>query len=258
MTGDEDGFIAHRPQPLLDGGEQRLVIAQGEIRPTDRAGEQYVADQGQVRGRMVEDDMPRSVSGRMVDGEGKIANGDFIALVKPAVWLERPGLDPIPLTVLGQLRNPITVCLVRPLDQDPQLLGEHAGLPAMVDMPVGQQDLLDLYAGLPNRIAQLRQVAAGVHERPFIGRRAPDQRTVLLQRRNRDDRGTEGRESFGHVGHLAAAVTAGKVAIEDGTSFIERATASAPRMTRSTLPPASLARFGSDHPRRISSANRRG
>ena len=43
-----------------------------------------------------------------------------------------------------------------------------------------------------------------------------------------------------------------------GSFFIEAATASARRSARSTFPPASFARFSSDQPRRISSANRFG
>src|SRR5205085_633226 len=56
-------------------------------------------------------------------------------------------------------------------------------------------------------------------------------------------------------GHHAAVSTSD---IAAGSFFIDAATASAWRMTRSTLPPASLARLASDQPRRISSAKTRG
>ena len=50
--------------------------------------------------------------------------------------------------VLGEPVDPEAVVLVRPFDRDAELLGEDAGLAAMVDMAVGQQDLLDRHAGL--------------------------------------------------------------------------------------------------------------
>ena len=37
VAGDEHGFVAHRPQPLRDAGDQRVVVAAGEIGAADAA-----------------------------------------------------------------------------------------------------------------------------------------------------------------------------------------------------------------------------
>ena len=55
-----------------------------------------------------------------------------------------------------------------------------------------------------------------------------------------------------------SAFAGSSVAIDGGTSFIDEATSSALRSARRTFPPASLARFLSLQPRRISSANSSG
>jgi hypothetical protein len=63
----------------------------------------------------------------------------------------------------------------------------------MIDMAVGQQDLLDCDAGLLGGGLKARQVAAGIDERAAHRRGAPQQGAVLLQRRDRNDRGAQRR-----------------------------------------------------------------
>ena len=87
---------------------------------------------------------------------------------------------------------------MRPLDLDPKLVGEDPGRSAMIDMAVGEQDLLDRDPGLRSGFLQLRQVAAGIDERAAHGLRAPDQAAILLEGGHRDDRGTKRR-----LAHLA-------------------------------------------------------
>src|SRR5438045_1268785 len=115
----------------------------------------------------------------------------------------------------------------------------------MVDVTVRQQDLFDRDSRLLDCGLELRQVAAGVDERPAHRPRAPDQAAILLQRRHRDDRRAKWR--FAHCG--GASSTGERAA---GSFFIEAETLSAARRTRRTLPPASFARSWSDQPRRIS------
>src|SRR6187401_3297461 len=103
----------------------------------------------------------------------------------------------------------------------------------MVDMAVGEQDLLDGDAGLADCLTQLRQVAAGIDEGAAHGHGAPDQAAILLQRGHRDNA-----EAKRRLTHWASS----RVAMTGGSSFIEAATASAWRRTRRILPPASLAR----------------
>src|SRR5262245_60314467 len=111
----------------------------------------------------------------------------------------------------------------------------------MVDVTMGQQDLLDRHAGLCRRRFQTIEVAARIDEGAQHRFGAPQQGAILLQWGDRDDRGLKRR-----VGHLAGS----KVAMTGGTSFIEAETASACRSTRSTFSPASLRKFSSLQPRR--------
>ena len=126
--------------------------------------------------------------------------------------------------VLGQPLDPEAVVLVRAFDRHAKLFGEDAGRAAMVDMAVGQQDLLDRDAGLRRRRLEPRQIAAGIDEGAAHRRRAPQQGAILLQRRHRDDRRAQRRaRSFGPAARE-------QVASAGGSSFIDAATASARRM----------------------------
>ena len=107
---------------------------------------------------------------------------------------------------------------------------------AMVDMAVGQQDLLDRHPGLSSGGLEPRQVAARIDEGAAHRRRAPQQGAILLQRRHRDDRRAKRRRG------LVRQSSTSSWSIAGGSFFIDGATASAWRMARSTLPPASLAR----------------
>src|SRR3546814_20922266 len=87
--------------------------------------------------------MARRVPRTMDDIEGQVADRHRIAVVQPAVGFERLAAHPEAGTVLAQPLDPETVVLVRTLDRHAKLLREHARLPAMVHMAVGEAELLD-------------------------------------------------------------------------------------------------------------------
>src|SRR3546814_9881728 len=58
--------LAQGPERLDHGAQPRLVIAEREIGAADRAREQHVADQRQLRGRVMEDDVAGGVAGRVI------------------------------------------------------------------------------------------------------------------------------------------------------------------------------------------------
>ena len=49
VAGDEHRVVAHRPQPLRDAGDQRVMVAPRKVGAADAAGEQHVADEGAPR-----------------------------------------------------------------------------------------------------------------------------------------------------------------------------------------------------------------
>ena len=66
------------------------MIAALEVGAADRALEQNVADQRQLRRRMMEDDMARRVAGAVADGEFQLADGHRVAVGQPAIRGEWP------------------------------------------------------------------------------------------------------------------------------------------------------------------------
>ena len=62
MTGNEDGIAAERPQLARNRVDQVLMIAHREIGAADRSLENHIADNGELRRRMVEHDMARRVA----------------------------------------------------------------------------------------------------------------------------------------------------------------------------------------------------
>ena len=89
VAGDEGGVVAQRPEPPGDRVDQVLMVAHREIGAADRALEQDVADDRELRGGMVEDDMAGRVAGAMIDVEGQLADRHLIAIDQPAVGFER-------------------------------------------------------------------------------------------------------------------------------------------------------------------------
>ena len=85
-------------------------------------------------------------------------------------------------------------------------------LAGMIDMAVRQQDLLDRDAGLRDRRLDARQVAAGIDHRRLHRRGAPDERAILLERRDGDDRGAERRVGLGHAAEIGSAPAIGAIA----------------------------------------------
>ena len=83
--------------------------------------------------------------------EHEVAHPHRLAIVQPAVRLERLAFHAIFAAILLQLRDPEAVRLLRTLDRHTQLRRQYPRLPAMIDMAVGDQDLLNLHALLLRR-----------------------------------------------------------------------------------------------------------
>jgi len=46
VAGNEHRVIAHRPQAILDAGDQRVMVALREIGATNGTGKQHITDKG--------------------------------------------------------------------------------------------------------------------------------------------------------------------------------------------------------------------
>ena len=174
MARNEGDVLAQRPELLRDRIDQLLVIAQREVGAPDAAGEQHVADHRELARPVDEDDVAWRVARAMEHVERQLADRHRVAIGQPTIGFEHAAVDPEARAVIIQPADPEPVRLVRALDRQAQLLGELAGLAAMVDMTVRYQDLLELDARLGDRRAQLGKIAARIDQRAAIGRGAPE------------------------------------------------------------------------------------
>ena len=114
VAGDEDGLVAHGPEPFGDGGDQGRVIATGEVAAADTAREQHVADEGALDGRGVEDHMAGRVAGAVAHVQGFPADLHRVAIGQPArgreVFRRRKAEH---LALLGQAADPELVAWMR-------------------------------------------------------------------------------------------------------------------------------------------------
>src|SRR5690606_8351323 len=172
------------------------MVAAREVRATDRPVEQHVAHDGEPRLAMEEHDMPRRVAGAMDDLERLLAEGDGVAVLEPAVGLER--VEPRKaeaLALLRQLRDPEGVLALRPLDRHRVTAGELGSLPAMVDVAVGEQDLLDVRPELSQRVVDAVEIAARVDDGGAAGFLAAQHGAVLRERGHGNDHQLHGAPS---------------------------------------------------------------
>src|SRR6185369_2082630 len=113
VARDEADVVAQRKQALADRRYERLVIAARKIGAADRAFEQDVADHGELRGTMEEDDVARRVPRTVEDLEDELADRGRVALPEPAVGREFAQRRKAELhAVRGQLLDPEAVGLV--------------------------------------------------------------------------------------------------------------------------------------------------
>src|SRR5690606_23472574 len=153
--------------------DQVLMVAAREVRAADRALEQHVSDDRELARPVKEHDVARRVAGAVDDLERKLADGYRIAVLQPAIGLEAArGHAPF-ASVVVEARNPEPVLLVRTLDRQAEFLGQHAGLPAVVEMAVGDEQLLQRHARLGDASLELVEIAAWVNQRAPHRLRAP-------------------------------------------------------------------------------------
>src|SRR3546814_3057476 len=98
------------------------MIAARKIGPPDRSLKDHVADDRELRRRMMKHDMPRRMPRAMDDIDLEIADRHHIAVDQPAVGLERFADHAETRALLRELLDPEPVVLVRPLDRPPEFL----------------------------------------------------------------------------------------------------------------------------------------
>ena len=102
------------------------------------------------------------------------------------------------------------VILVRANDRAAGALFDGGGRARMVKMAMGQPDGNDLDAKLLGGVHQAVNLTAGINEHAFLGLAVPDQRSVLLERRDGNDADLELR-LVGILGGLVSLVGHGRL-----------------------------------------------
>jgi len=140
--------------------------------------------------------------GAFIDPGGDLPKLKGVAL-QAGVTIEKILLTHGHIDHCGEAGDPETVGLVGPFDRYAKLLGEDLRRAAMINVAVGEQDLLDRHPRLRFRRAQPREIAAGIGEGAAHRLCAPDQAAILLQRRHRDDGDPERRFAHGRAYRLS-------------------------------------------------------
>ena len=80
---------------------------------------------------------------------------------------------------------------MRAFDRDAELLLQFGRAARMVDMAMGKPDLVDRDLGLIDGAPHFGKIAARIDDHGAQRLRAPQQRAILLERRDRNDDGAE-------------------------------------------------------------------
>src|SRR5690606_26466611 len=109
--------------------------------------------------------------------------------LEPAIRLEgHAGIEAEKLALLGaELLEPETFGLVRAFDSHAKLRGQRGGLAAMVEMAVGDENLLDGQPVMGDNFEDVVQVAAGIDDGSLFRFFTPDDGAVLLEAGDGDD-----------------------------------------------------------------------
>ena len=164
------------------------MVAAREVGAPDRALEKHVADLRQAIGRAEEHDVTGRVARAVQDIQLDVTETHLVAGLEPAVGLEAldPGETEHP-ALLRHADDPETVLLVRPLDRYPGTRGECRDAPGMVDVAMGDEDLLDAQALALQCCQDAVDVTTRVDHRGAPGFLAPEYGAVLLERGDGDD-----------------------------------------------------------------------
>jgi len=125
----------------------------------------------------------------MKDLEFHGAERHAVPVFEPAVGCERRELrKPEHPALLRQLVDPEAILALRSFDRQVQARSELRGAAGMVDVSMREQDLLWRDAGPLDGLKDKIDVAAGIDDGGLPRLFAPEQRAVLLEWRDGDDR----------------------------------------------------------------------
>jgi hypothetical protein len=143
MARHKAHIISQGKQTLFDGAQELSMIPTREICSPDRPREKDVSDKGQALTQVKKHHVSRCVAGAMQHLQGLFTNHYGIAVFKPPVRGKGVQCGKAKHLALNrQLVDPKGVVSVGPLNGHAKAVSQALGLSAMVDMAMGEQNLL--------------------------------------------------------------------------------------------------------------------
>ena len=127
-----------------------------------------------------------------------VTGGEGVTLDEPAVRLDGAGRNAVLGSAFRQAGKQPVIIAMRPDDLDAGALGELGGAAGVIDMAVGEQNAVEREFHLGHAAQDALDIAAGVDDHATHGLGRPEQRTILLEGRDRQDCRPERQGRFAH------------------------------------------------------------
>ena len=191
VAGDYYGFIRQGQDGVVQGAENLLHGAAGEVGAADRPGEEGVTGDQLFFGLKVEADAAFGVAGSVEDLGGERSGGDRFSGRDAAVdfdFARGAHADPRSLHVQHFQKSIIVL-----VEQNGSAGGgaEFHGSANVVDVGVGDDDLFDLEIVLADESENVVDVVAGIDHHGLVGSLVADDGAVALE-------GADGKDFVDH------------------------------------------------------------
>lgn len=194
MPWNEADIVPEWEEPLPNRCDEVGVIAARKVGAADRALEEHVADLGDLRLAVEEDDMSGRMARTMEDFEPDFADLDLVTLLQPSVRPKtRHAGEAEHLALKSQPLNEEGIVGVGANDGDVVALRDLCSGPDMIDMAVGEQDALRCQRQLADGGIDGFDVTAWVDDGGVTRLCAPEQGAVLLEGRHGEDAEVHGK-----------------------------------------------------------------
>ena len=189
MARNEFDIVTQRPESSGDRVYQRRMVSAREIRAAYRTGEKYITYQREPSGFVKENDMARGVPRAMAYLERGAAELYRVTILQPSIWFERLGFaETEGGRALGQLLDPETILALRPLDGHACAPAQFCRTRTMVDMAMGEKDLLERRAGAFQSIEDPFEVTSRINDGGLVCSLVNQDGAILLERSDGNDR----------------------------------------------------------------------
>src|SRR3984893_7486607 len=175
MSADDCDVVPQGQELVPDRGQQLPVIASGEIGAADRPREQDIANDCQTLLRIEQGDASRRMPRTMQHLECQLPDLDLISVFQPSVKRHVRGVpDTESAGTFSDVLQQNQIILVGTLDRNFKPRLQVCGTTDVIDVAVGQPDLVDHDAGCGDGALDVGEVAPGVDDHGTLAGFAPE------------------------------------------------------------------------------------